>query len=256
MCEFRVYIDESGDHTYRQLQNLSSRYLGLTAAIIRKDYYDSQVIPALERLKRTHFTYDPDAPPILERRTIIKRRSAFGVLRESQRNVAWETDLLSFYRALIAQIFTVTVDKQSLHARFSATAWDPYHYALAVLLNRVRGWLNWGGRGWQADVMPEARGHREDAQLQAAYDRLRSAGTYWRTASEYRSAYPRGELLLRRKEFNVTGLQIVDLLAAGLKTDVLVRHGKPVANPPGRFDQVLVNAVQAKINRWGRCLLE
>jgi hypothetical protein len=230
--------------------------LGLTAVIIRKDYYDDQVIPTLETIKRTHFTYDPDDPPILERRNIIRRKSAFGVLREASRNVAWEKDLLSFYRDLKAQIFTVVIDKQDHYSRFALAAWDPYHYSLAVLLNRVRGWLNWGGRGWQADVMPEARGHKEDGQLQAAYDRLRTSGTYWRAASEYRSAYPNNRLLFRRKEFNVAGLQIVDLLAAGLKLDVLIRRGKPVAHPMGRFDQSLVNVVQSKINRYGRYLLE
>ena len=50
MQGYRVYIDESGDHTYRNLGDLSARYLGLTGIVCGRSYYESSLAPALEQL--------------------------------------------------------------------------------------------------------------------------------------------------------------------------------------------------------------
>ena len=83
MPDYRVYIDESGDHAYRNVDSLDKRYLALTAILVRQDRYDSEVRAPLEQLKKKHFTYDPDFPPVLVRSQIIKRerdRSGLSVL--------------------------------------------------------------------------------------------------------------------------------------------------------------------------------
>jgi hypothetical protein len=128
---YRVYIDESGDHRYQHLDDLSGRYLGLTGLVIRKAEYDPD---RLERLKRDFFTYDPDLPPILTRKHIMDRKGCFGVLCDANLNARWEAALLDFYTQLPAQIFTVVIDKKIHFDRYSLDAWNPYNYSLAVAI--------------------------------------------------------------------------------------------------------------------------
>lgn len=251
--QYRVYIDESGDHTYRRLTDLSKIYLGLTGLIIKKTSYNPSIPESLEALKKRFFTYDPDQPPILVRRKIIDRKSAFGVLRDAAVRARWDAAILDFFRNLPAQIFTVVIDKKEHIDRYPTDTWDAYSYSLAVLLYRIRGWLNL--QGATADIMPESRGQREDNQLLAAYVELRTVDSYYGTASEYRRAFPTERLLFRKKEHNVAGLQLADLVAPEQKLLTVKESGKPEPRRIGRFGQALNEAIAGKVNQYGRYLL-
>lgn len=254
--DFRVYIDESGDHTYKQLGDLSRRYLGLTAIVFHKNYYDDQVVPGLEDLKRVHFNYDPDKPPILTRSHVIHRKRWFGVLNDRAKDDAWRTDLVDFVRALQMQVFTVVIDKRGHITRFPDDPFDAYHYCLAVLLNRIRGYLGVAARDSTADIVAEARGKKEDGQLQSAYDAMRSRGSGEATGADYRLRFPEGELIILRKDLNIAGLQVSDLLAYGLKQEVVIRADKPIHGKISELTAELNDAVDSKINRWGRYLID
>jgi hypothetical protein len=249
-----LYIDESGDHTYRQLADLSKKYLGLTGVLIKKTDYDPHIPEALERLKRTFFTYDPDIPPILVRQDVISRKKWFGILRDPQINAKWETAVLAFYAGLPAQIFTVVIDKKTHFQRFATGAWNPYSYSMAVLLNRVRGYLKLHGA--TADVMPESRGQTEDSELLTAYVELRTNSSIYGKAGDYQAAFPRDRLLFRRKDHNVAGLQLADLVAADQKLLTVQEAKRTMPHPIGPFGQRLNRAVAGKVNRYGRYLLE
>ena len=70
-------------------------------------------------------------------------------------------------------MFTVVIDKWAHKEAYPIGTFDPYHYSLAVLLNRIRGYLNI--QHAQADVMAEGRDKREDAGLIKAYRDLRTS---------------------------------------------------------------------------------
>ena len=74
---FRLYIDESGDHTYHHLGTPEKRYLGLIGCFFSFDQYPS-FQEGLENLKRKHFSYDPDFPLILHRKDLITDFSKFA----------------------------------------------------------------------------------------------------------------------------------------------------------------------------------
>lgn len=252
MAEYRLYIDESGDHTFKNVKDLSRRYLGLTGVLIRQSYYNAEIPDALESLKKKHFRYDPDKPPILVRRDLIARRGPFGVLRESAKNDAWEADLLSFLASLQAQIFTVVIDKQELFTKY-VHEWNPYDYSLMVLLNRIKGYLRL--RSANADIMPEARGTVEDNELSATYMNLRTDGDQWSTGADYGVSFPEERLLFRRKEHNVAGLQIADLIAAEQKMLTITERNKPLSAPVGPFGNKVNQVINGKVNRFGRTML-
>jgi hypothetical protein len=252
---YRIYIDESGDHTYKRVRDLSRRYLGLTGVVIRKSRYDPAIPAELEQIKRGFFAYDADMPPILTRKDIIKRRGLFRVLLDPAENRRWENTLLDFFRdTLRAQIFTVVIDKEEHQRRYPVDTWNPYAYSLAVLLRRIRGWLRLAGA--TADIMPEARGDKEDNQLLAAYVDLRTNGSSWGSGDEYREVFPEGRLLFRRKDQNVAGLQIADLVVAEQKALTIQESGRLLHRAIGPFGRRLNDALATKVNQYGRYFLK
>jgi hypothetical protein len=253
MATHRIYIDESGDHTYRSLENLERRYLGLTGLVFGRGAYNPAIPEAVEGVKKRFLHYDPDMPPILTRTEIMKRKRAFWPLRDPAKAAQWDEELVQLVGDLPCQIFTVVIDKAEHYANYGDASWNPYSYALAVLLNRIRGWLNL--RNGTADIMPEARGEREDNQLLAAYVELRTDGSTYGTGEDYRRAYPEERLLFRRKDQNVAGLQLADLLAAGQKLLTVQEAGRPIPHEVGPFAQRLNDAVGGKVNEYGRYLL-
>jgi len=167
MKRYRLYIDESGDHTYRNLDDINHRYLGLTGIAIESDYYRLEFQPRMEVLKQTHFPHNPDEPIILHRDDIINRRHAFGVLDDPDRNNAWERDFTEFIRISEFELFTVVIDKKAHKERYGNAADHPYHLCLTYLLERYRGYLI--SERSKGDVLAEGRGGREDLALKKVY---------------------------------------------------------------------------------------
>jgi hypothetical protein len=257
MHEWRLYIDESGDHTYKHIDDIDRRYLGLTGVLIRKSYYDNHIQPDLEVLKRELFRYDPDEPPILVRSLIIHRKRWFYVLQDKALNEKWEKSLLNFVSGLKnnAQVFTVVMDKKKHLNDYPRQTFDPYVYSLAVLLNRVRGFLV--GKGEHADIIAESRGKVEDHQIKEAYVKLITEGSYFgKDGAYYRQAYPEKELVVKPKHTNVAGLQLADVFAFGQKVQTILKSNKPFPRPLGDFDKQLADVVDKLVNRYGRYFLE
>lgn len=259
MYTWRLYIDESGDHTYKKLDDLNSRYLGITGVLIKKKRYDEKIQPDLEQLKRSIFRYDPDNPPILVRSLIRGRKQWFYLLQDQSLNSKWETGLLAYLHNMVgyAQVFTVVMDKKQHLQQYPLQTFDPYTYSLVVLLNRVRGFLQL--KREQADVLAESRGHVEDKQIQLAYELLLKRGPnkpQFGKSADYQSVFPHAELLIRKKYQNIAGLQIADVLAHDQKLLTITEAKKPLSQKLGAFGQQINNAAGKMVNSYGRYMLE
>ncbi len=255
MISRRLYIDETGDHRYKQLDKLEARYLGLTGLLFKKEYYASTIPSALEELKKRFFKYDPDNPPILVRNRIVYRKSAFGVLANPEVRGRWESEVLSLFKDLRTQIFTVVIDKKAHIERYPLETFDAYFYSLAVLLWRVRGYLHY--YGYNADIVAEARGKSEDSTLQRDFKHICENGfTGYGTAEGYCEAFPEREIQFRTKLQNVAGLQLADLVAYGQKVKTVVDNSRPYHKPASDFTNRLNAAIEPKVNIYGRYLLE
>jgi hypothetical protein len=250
---FRLYVDESGDHTYNHLSDPARRYLGLTGVAIEDQYYKARFEPALEALKAKHFPGHTSKPVVLVRREIIDRKGPFGVLTDPAKRSAWDSDLLLFLKSTQFMLFTVVIDKQDHLASYGPRANHPYHYCLAVLMERLRGWLKY--RAAVADVLVEARGTKENRLLAAEYDSIWNRGTWFHAPDEFQEVLTSKQLKLQPKAANIGGLQLADLVAAPSKHDVLGRHGRSLTAPPTPYTQALINAFSSKYNAYGRVLL-
>jgi hypothetical protein len=259
---WRLYIDESGHHSYKEVADLDKRYLGITGVLMMKDKYRAEAKPNLEQLKDSIFRYDPDDPPILVRSLIRGRKKWFYVLQDQLLNTKWEHGLLSYLSSLkgYTYFYTVVIDKQKHVAEYPFQTFDAYVYSLSVLLNRVRGLLQQIRGGEQADVLAESRGATEDSQIQLAYATLLTKGpnkSQFGTAVEYRAAFPNPELMIRKKYQNIAGLQIADILANEQKLLTIKEDGKPLPRPISSFGQQINKAIaRMVILPYGRYMLE
>ena len=251
----RLYIDESGDHTYKHLYDLDKRYLGVTGVLFDKRRYDEEAQPTLEGIKRRIFRYDPDNPPILTRNHIKNRKHWFYVLQSPDLNRRWENEILSFLESLTpyTQVFTVVIDKKTHLESYPQRTFDPYVYCLEVLLNRTRGYMN--SNGGQADVVAESRGKTEDDRIVRAYRSLLANGSRYADGEQYRERFPSERLNIKRKDQNIAGLQIADMLAYGQKMLTIQSNGKPIPRPMSDFTQRVNNSIERMVNQYGRCML-
>ncbi|MGB9887121.1 MAG: DUF3800 domain-containing protein [Moorellales bacterium] len=269
---FRLYIDESGDHTYGrkeqgnliltvkkrevsipfdhypELLEVQRRYLGILGCIVETEAYRRSFRPALEELKQRHFPHDPDEPVILHRSDIVGKRGPFWRLRDLEAEKAFNTDLLNFLSEQRYVLIVVVLDKKSHIERYGDAAYHPYHYCLTVMLERYCGFLNFcNGEG---DVVAESRGGVEDRELKEAYRYVYTHGTQFREPRFFQRALTSKEIKLKKKELNIAGLQIADVLAYPLKQQVLMERGKISPKElKGEFTEQLVATVKGKFNR-------
>lgn len=246
---YRLYVDESGDHTYHATSDPGKRYLGLLGVAIESEYYRSNFHPQLEALKQRHFPHSPDEPVLLHRKDIVNRRGPFWRLRDPDDEAAFDADLLAFLSAQSYVIIAVVIDKVAHFERYGSSAWHPYHYCLTAMLERYAGLLNFHNA--EGDVMAESRGGTEDRQLSQAYLRVHAAGTFSHGLDFFQACLTTKNLKLKRKQANIAGLQVADLLAHPCRLDVLNDEGLlPTGLPP--FAAQLASVIASKYNGRAR----
>lgn len=249
---YSLYIDESGDHTGKNVDDIRYRYLGITGLVIQSDYYRTSLHRLLEELKQKNFPHNPDDPVIIHRDDIIRRKLEFKILNDPSKNALWESSLLDFIRISQFQIITIVIDKEKHFTYYGVRAHHPYHRCMELMLERYRGFLHSvGGIG---DVMVESRGATEDTLLKTKYKAVYNNGTAWIPAEEFQKALTSKELKVKPKYKNITGLQMADLLAHESKIGILVSH-QIGDRPSSLFINQLLSVMESKYNRYGKVLI-
>ena len=243
---FRLYIDESGDHTFKEIDKTEKRYLGLTGCIINNEHYRTIFQPELEKIKQKHFPHSPDDPLIFHRKEIMNRQGKFWRLRDQKAEENFNKDLLDFLGNMQYTLITVVIDKKSHVDRYKESAFHPYHYCLAALMERYCGFLRF--HNTKGDVLAEGRGGQEDFQLKNAYKRIYDSGTLFRPADFFQQTLTSKEIKIKLKSANIAGTQIADLLAHPIKQEILLE--KKILNTyEDKFGPKICERIRGKHNR-------
>ncbi|MBW2312002.1 MAG: DUF3800 domain-containing protein [Deltaproteobacteria bacterium] len=217
---YRLYIDESGDHTYFDIDKPEKRYFGLTGCIVNKEYYGDYFKSNLEALKKKHFSYDPDDPIIFHRKDLFNCSGSFWRLRDKVKRELFNEDLINYFQEMRFTLITVVIDKKSHTERYGEAAFHPYHYCLAAMLERYCGFLNFYNA--KGDVMAESRGKKENQSLESSYSEVYFDGTHWRGAVFFNKVLSSKRIKIKPKTSNIAGLQVADLLAYSIKQEILL----------------------------------
>jgi hypothetical protein len=241
---YRLYIDESGDHTYKLLDQTSHRYLALLGVWFRQADDYIAFADDLDRFKREIFGPRPDRPVVLHRSDIINRKGPFGVLCNTEVHRRFNTRLLEIISHARFKMVCVVVDKQA-HLQKYTSPFHPYHYCLAAMLDRFSGWLNY--KNAVGDVMAESRAREEDLQLKEAYRRVYESGTLIFSREHHQRALTTKDIKLRSKTTNIGGIQLADILAHPVKQELLFEKAK-IIDYGETFGRQIYETVAGKFN--------
>lgn len=245
--KYRLYIDESGDHVFHDIETLAKpphRFLALLGCIFcLKNYLLFQ--GKLEELKRTHFNHNPDEPLIFHRKEMVNCQGPFWRLRDIGFRDNFNQALLKTISEAKFGLILVVIDKLSYKNRYP-DPFHPYHICLDFMLQRYAGLMNHYNR--QGDVMAESRGKKENGLLANAYDHIYTHGDMHHDAGFYKRALTSREIKLKGKSANIAGLQLADILAYPLKQAYLAENGI-CEEAADTFGNLLVEAVSDKYNR-------
>lgn len=208
---YRLYIDESGDHTFDHVDRLHHRYLLLLGVWIQQDEPYRMLVNSLRNLKDEFFNQHPDSPICLHRKDLMQARGPFWRLRDPATRERFDQSLLDLLTSCDYRVCGVLLDKQEHRSKTYRALYHPYHYCLAALLERYAGWLQ--HRQTVGDVMAESRGGTEDRELRKVFDHLRQGGTRYHSGEAFRSVLTSKKIKLRKKQHVTAGLELADLLA-------------------------------------------
>jgi len=243
---FRLYMDESGDHVYRETTETAHRFLCLLGCWFQNPDY-LHFHETLESFKEHHLHHHPDNPVILHREDMINARKVFKILQDEEKREQFDSDLLAIIHSVNFRVVAVVIDKAALRAIYGESAAHPYHLGLGFLLQRFAGYLNHINR--IGDVMAEARGGTEDLLLQESYSRVYEHGIWGVTsAGSFQSALSSRQLKLREKKANISGLQLADLLGHPTKMWALKHYGL-IREESAPFAKRLMKIIEQKFNR-------
>lgn len=207
--DYIVYVDESGDHS---LESVNPEYplFVLSFCIFRKDAYASTMTPAVRKLKFETFGHDM---VVLHEIDIRKKRGAFAKLGKEARE-AFLDRLTDIIHQEDFKLVAVVIDKNKLKARY-ANPGHPYHLAMEFGLERIYRYLrNMGQDDRLTHLVCEARGSKEDAELELEFRRIRDGSNYFHKPLPF-------ELMIADKKTNSEGLQLADLTARPIGLSVL-----------------------------------
>ena len=251
MPRYRLYIDEVGNPDLRNSENLHHRFLSLTGVIIDLAYVQRRMHPDLEALKVRYFDSHPDEPVIMHRKEIVNRRPPFQALRDRAVEAAFNENLLNLLREWEYRIVTVCIDKKNHVAAYGNWRYDPYHYCMAVLLERFSSWLK--RRGARGNAMAESRGGKEDRQLKESFRRLWDRGTDYVGPEQFQGTLTSRELKFKQKTDNIAGLQLADLLAHPSRCEILDERGL-LGRPLAPFAVQIIEILQEKYDQSGEVI--
>lgn len=208
----RLYVDEQGTDTLKNIDDDKHRYLSLTGLAIDTAHVRDYLLPNINRLKADLFDEDPECPVILHRKDILGGKGPFKQIRSDMKfRDEFDRRILDIFETTNYVVITALIDKQWMIDQSHWERRHPYHYLMEIIVEKFVQYLESRGKD-VGDIMPESR-QDKDKLLQREFDRLRIEGTDYVSAERIIDALRGKELKFRKKSDNVAGLQLCDLLA-------------------------------------------
>lgn len=248
MTKYRMYVDEVGNPDLGSSDNPNHRFLSLTGITVDLDYVRDVLHPEMEALKQQYFGAHPDEPIVLHRRELLNAEYPFQALKYTGIRANFDRDLIDRLRHWEYVVITVCIDKKTHRDTYTTWRYDPYHYCLAILMERYNFWLN--RHSCTGDVMAESRGGKEDRRLKDSFHRLWNQGTDFVEPAQFQRSLTSSQLKVKPKAANVSGMQLADLIAHPSRAEIL-NDQQLLGRPLARFSQRIIAILQRKYDAQG-----
>jgi hypothetical protein len=243
-----MYVDEVGNADLGSSDDPNHRFLSLTGVIAELGQVEQVIHPEMESFKRQFFRSHPDEPLIFHRRELVYANHPFERLRDVSIRREFDQQLMSLLDAWQYVVISVCLDKKKHKETYTVWHYDPYHYCLAVMLERYAFLPR--RRGSQGDVMAESRGGKEDRRLKDSFARLWERGTEYVAPDLFQLTLTSKQLKVKAKTNNIAGLQLADLIAHSSRDELLNENGL-LGKEISPFSQQVIRILQGKYNQLG-----
>ena len=246
--KYRIYVDEVGNPDLESSDNPNHRFLSLTGVILELGYVQETLHPQMEQLKAEYFHSHPDEPVIFHRKELLNAKPPFEALQDPTVRKQFDDELLGLMESWVYTVISVCLDKQKHKETYATWRYDPYHYCLAVLLERFVFFLR--RKNCAGDVMAESRGGKEDRRLKTSFHNLWQRGTDYVDPQQFQDRLSSRQLKVKTKANNVSGLQLADLLAHPSRNEILEENGL-LDREIAPFAQRVISILQGKYDQRG-----
>lgn len=208
---YRLYLDETGVEAIKRLHSDRFRFLSLSGVAMEIDHARLFLTPAFDSIKADVLHEDPDAKICFHRTDIMQNKGPFEPLKDEAAREEFDARLLRVISDCDFRLITVLVDKAWMVEQEHWQNTHPYHYLMEIMVEKYAQYLR--RMGATGDIMPEARGKKQDRELQKQFDRCRRVGTRYASPDLITERIPYSKLKFRTKRDNSAGLQLCDLMA-------------------------------------------
>ena len=200
-----LYLDESGDH---DLKRIDPSYPVFVLGGVIVDDIDLPVIEKeLDRLKTSWFG---TSNVVLHTADIVRNKTHFTRFKDAVLRARFFRDLNELVSDLNLEILACAIHKIMHRNQYGPQAWDPYMYALRVLVERFcleLGDVHYGGR-----MIAERRSKPLDRDFMFAWNDLKARGTAYVKPGAI--THRISSCVLEHKSQNMAGLQLADLVVS------------------------------------------
>jgi hypothetical protein len=226
--DYIIYADESGDHQLAKTFDESYPVFVLAFCVFKKLDYAEIALRNLSQLKFDFWGHDAI---ILHSHKIRKQKEEFSLLNNIS---AMEKFAERINKLIINTPFNViatVIDKRRLQKQYAAPQ-NPYNLGLLFCLERATKFLiEQGQKDRLTYIIVEARGKKEDAELELEFRRI---------MSQQQKRLASFDIIFSDKKSNGAGLQIADLIAHPI--------GRHVINPTQ--ENRSYNVVEGKFHKY------
>ena len=246
--KYRLYIDEVGNADLGSSDDPNHRFLSLTGIAVALDHVDKVIHPELEALKRAFFGSHPDDPIIFHRKEMVNALPPFAALADAATRALFDAEMLASLTRWEYAVISVCIDKKRHRETYSTWRYDPYHYCLAMLLERFIFFLD--NKNAQGDVLAESRGGKEDRRLKDSFENLWAKGTPYLDAGRIQKRLTSRQLKVKTKANNIAGLQLADMIAHPSRAEIL-HENRMVDKAPAPFAAKVIAILAGKYYKSG-----
>lgn len=215
-----MFLDESGDHG---LVKIDPKYpvFVLGGIIVNDADLDKVIIPAVCAFKKDLFE---DEQVILHTADIARNRGVFAKMKDGHFRKDFLAKLNCLMSALPYMVVACVIQKDKLVKQYTERAWNPYNYALKILVERFVYELSERAHLDTGIIIAESRDDAENKRLFQEWESLKKSGTKY--ISKYQLNLKIRDLKLKNKAENVVGLQLADLIVSPIGRKILGKETK------------------------------
>lgn len=212
-----LYLDESGTSNLKKID--SSYPIFLLGGVV-VDYDDLEYNKkTMDELKTKYFG---DTNVILHSNEISRRKGIYEFLNEGEMWFDFLSDLNNLMECLRYNVVACVVDIKKLVAKYGNKAFDPYEYALRIVLERF---IYSMGSYETGKIFAESRGKLLDNEIHMAFEKIKDTGAGCYINSEEICSKIRS-FEIKNKKDNLVGLQIADLALPPIGRNYLGKKNK------------------------------